>query len=238
MRSDPPADRADGDIAAAEASGEAELNAKPSFANRVVGAALAQPLLTGLVGAVVVGVGIWSFTRLPVDAYPDLSPPMVEMITQWPGHATEEVERQVTVPIENGMNGVPNLRVMRSISLYGLSDVIMTFDDGTDNYFAREQAFERIPDITLPSGVTPSMSPLSSPSGLVYRYVLQSPDRSAMELQEHQRLGARQGVPRGAWCRGHVSARRRDDAVPGAHRSDQARRRRPEHRAGSHVARR
>lgn len=129
-----------------------------------------------------IGVGWWSLTRLPVDAYPDISPPMVELVTQWPGHAAEEVERLITVPVENGMAGLPKLRVSRSVSLYGLSDVRLTFEDGTDSYFARQQAFERIADIAVPAGVTPGMTALTSPSGLVYRYVLESPDRSAMEL--------------------------------------------------------
>jgi cobalt-zinc-cadmium resistance protein CzcA len=154
-----------------------------SVINRIVRAALQEPLLVGLGVVALISVGIWSFTRLPVDAYPDLSPPMVEVITQWPGRASEEVERLITVPVEVAMNGIPNLRVTRSISLYGLSDVIMTFEDGTDPYFARAQAFERFADVTLPTGVTPSMAPLSSPSGLVYRYVLQSADRSPMDLK-------------------------------------------------------
>ena len=81
------------------------------------------------------------------------------------------------------MNGIPHTTSIRSISLYGLSDVILTFENGTDNYFARQQVFNRLGDLTLPSGVTPSVSPLSSPSGLIYRYVLQSPDRSPMELK-------------------------------------------------------
>ena len=110
-----------------------------------------------------------------MDAYPDLSPPNVEIITQWPGHAAEEVERLITVPVEIGMNGIPKTDNIRSISLYGLSDVIMTFNDGTDNYFARQQVFNNLSGITLPSGVTPSVSPMSAPSGLIYRYVLQSP---------------------------------------------------------------
>ena len=80
------------------------------------------------------------------------------------------------------MNGTPNLVVMRSISLYGLSDVILTFQDGTDPYFARNVVFQRLSDATLPTGVTPRMALLFSPSGLVYRYVLESPDRSAQEL--------------------------------------------------------
>ncbi|MGA9837223.1 MAG: CusA/CzcA family heavy metal efflux RND transporter [Gemmatimonadaceae bacterium] len=155
----------------------------PSRINRVVRAALGQPFLVVIFALTLISLGVWSFSRLPVDAYPDLSPPMVEIITQWPGHASEEVERLVTVPIETQMNGVENLTVLRSISLYGLSDVIMTFADKTDPYFARQRVFERIPDVTLPAGVTASVSPLFSPSGLVYRYVLDSPDRSTMELK-------------------------------------------------------
>src|SRR6266481_6141819 len=123
---------------------------------------------------------------MPVDAYPDLSPPMVELITQWPGHAAEEVERLTTLPLEWAMNGSPRLKVMRSISLYGLSDVRLTFDEGVDPYFARQIVFQRISDATLPQGVTPSMAPLFSPSGLVYRYVLESPDRSPMELHTYE----------------------------------------------------
>ena len=86
------------------------------------------------------------------------------------------VERLVTLPLELEMNGVPRLVVMRSISLYGLSDVILTFEDNTDDYFARQVVFRANRDATLPAGVTPSMAPLFSPSGLVYRYVLGSPD--------------------------------------------------------------
>ena len=157
-----------------------------SFVNRVVAASLAQPLLTGILAIALIGVGAWSFSRLPVDAYPDVSPPMVEIISQWPGHAAEEVERLITVPVEAGMNGTPNLKVMRSVSLYGLSDVTMTFEDQTDTYFARQQVFERIPDLSLPAGVSSSVAPMSSPSGLVYRYVIQSPDRTPMQLKNIQ----------------------------------------------------
>src|SRR5689334_10995176 len=151
--------------------------------HKIVQAALRQRFL---VLALVVAVTVWgsiSFKRMPVDAYPDLSPPMVEIITQWPGHAAEEMERLITLPLEVEMNGVPHLVVMRSITLYGLSDIRLTFEDDTDNYFARQVAFERLADATLPQGVTPSMAPLFSPSGLVYRYVLESPDRSPQELK-------------------------------------------------------
>ncbi|HEV2420393.1 MAG TPA: CusA/CzcA family heavy metal efflux RND transporter [Candidatus Acidoferrales bacterium] len=151
--------------------------------HRIVEFALRQRfLILLLVVALIIGGSI-SFQHMPVDAYPDLSPPMVELITQWPGHASEEVERLITIPLEVEMNGVPHMRVMRSISLYDLSDIIMTFDEGTDNYFARQVVFERLADVTLPQGVTPSMAPLSSPSDLVYRYVIDSPDRSPQELK-------------------------------------------------------
>ena len=132
---------------------------------------------------VIIVAGSRSLDRLPVDAYPDLSPPIVEIITQWPGHAAEEVERLITVPVEVGMNGVPQMTTDRSISLYGLSDVILTYRNGTDNNFARQEVFNRISSLSLPAGVAPSVSPLSSPSGLIYRYVLQSSDRSPMELK-------------------------------------------------------
>jgi heavy metal efflux system protein len=154
-----------------------------SIMNRIVASSLQQRFLVVLMTLVLIVAGSWSLNRLPVDAYPDLSPPMVEIVTQWPGHAAEEVERLITVPVELGMNGIPKLATTRSISLYGLSDVILTFQDRTDNYFARQQVFNQLPGLSLPSGVTPSVSPLFSPSGLIYRYVLQSPDRSPMELK-------------------------------------------------------
>jgi cobalt-zinc-cadmium resistance protein CzcA len=151
--------------------------------HRIVQFALRQKPIVLFFAAFIAIAGALAFHNMPVDAYPDLSPPMVEIITQWPGHAAEEVERLVTVPTEVEMNGVPNLKVMRSISLYGLSDVIMTFNEGTDDYFAREVVFQRLSEVTYPQGVTPTLAPLASPSGLVYRYVIESPDRSPQDLK-------------------------------------------------------
>jgi len=151
--------------------------------HRIVQFALNQRFMVLMLTAFIVVVGVVSFERMPVDAYPDLSPPMVEIITQWPGHAAEEIERLVTLPIEVEMNGVPKLVFMRSISLYGLSDVILTFEDDADNYFVRQVSFERLSNANLPSGVTPSLAPLFSPSGLVYRYVIESPDHTPQELK-------------------------------------------------------
>ncbi|MGB6192215.1 MAG: CusA/CzcA family heavy metal efflux RND transporter [Terracidiphilus sp.] len=151
--------------------------------HRIVQFALRQKPIVLFLAAFIAIAGAVAFHNMPVDAYPDLSPPMVEIITQWPGHASEEVERLVTVPTEVEMNGVPNLSVMRSISLYGLSDVIMTFKEGTDDYFARDVVFQRLSEVTYPQGVTPTLAPLASPSGLVYRYVIESPDRSPQDLK-------------------------------------------------------
>ncbi|MFP5227341.1 MAG: efflux RND transporter permease subunit, partial [Acidobacteriota bacterium] len=154
--------------------------------NRIVQFALRQRFLILMMVLFLTIGGAISFSHMPVDAYPDLSPPMVEIITQWPGHAAEEVERLVTVPTEVEMNGVPKMTVMRSISLYGLSDVILTFQDETDDYWAREVVFQRLSEVTYPTGVTPTLAPLASPSGLVYRYVIQSPDRTPQELKVYE----------------------------------------------------
>jgi cobalt-zinc-cadmium resistance protein CzcA len=151
--------------------------------HRFVQFALQQRFLVLMLVVFIAIGGAVSFQRMPVDAYPDLSPPMVEVITQWPGHAAEEVERLVTLPTEVEMNGVPKMAIQRSISLYGLSDVILTFDEDTDDYLARQIVFQRLSEVTYPAGVTPGLAPLSSPSGLVYRYVLQSPDRAPQELK-------------------------------------------------------
>jgi heavy metal efflux system protein len=151
--------------------------------DRIVSFALSQRLIVIVAMSCVAVWGVFSFRNLPIDAYPDLSPPIVQIVTQWPGHAAEEVERLITIPLEVEMNGIPRLDALRSISLYGLSSLTMNFQYDVDPYFARAQAFQRLGDAQMPSGVTPSMSPLFSPSGLIYRYVLQSPDRSAQDLK-------------------------------------------------------
>ncbi|HET9320794.1 MAG TPA: efflux RND transporter permease subunit, partial [Bryobacteraceae bacterium] len=150
---------------------------------RIVSFALSQRFLIIIASLMLMTWGVVSFQKLPIDAYPDLSPPHVEIISQWPGHAAEEVERLITIPIEIEMNGIPQLDSLRSISLYGLSSVQMNFQYNTDPYFVREQAFERLPNATVPTGVAPGLSPLFSPSGLIYRYVVQSSDRTPQELK-------------------------------------------------------
>ena len=151
--------------------------------NRIVALSLEQRMLVAFLTVLLIAAGIRAWERLPVDAYPDLSPPMVSINTQWPGHSAEEVERLITVPIEREMNGLPKENNLRSVSLYALSSVDITFDQDTDRNFARQQVFNRVADLDLPSGVTPDVEPLISPSGLIYRYTLQSPDRSPTELK-------------------------------------------------------
>ena len=133
--------------------------------HRIVQAALRQRFLVlMLTGFITVG-GILSFQRMPVDAYPDLSPPQVEIITQWPDHAAEEVERLVTLPLELRDERRPaHGRDALDLALRPLRSPILTFEDNTDDYFARQIVFERLAQATLPTGVTPSSRPSSAPA--------------------------------------------------------------------------
>jgi len=136
-----------------------------------------------------VAAGLWAFRELPVEAFPDVTDTQVQVITLFAGHAPEEVERQVTLPIEKELNGTPALSQLRSISIYGLSVVTLTFEDGTDNYFARSQVSERLRQVEVPDGVTPGLGPLYTPIGEIYRYVLESDSRAGatpMSLRELQ----------------------------------------------------
>ena len=132
--------------------------------------------------------GVIAFHNLPVEAYPDVANTWVQIITQWPGRAAEEVEQQVTVPIEIQMNGIPHLVHLRSVSLAGLSVVNLIFDDNSNNDWDRQKAFERLSQVTLPAGVTPQIGPDFSPVGQVYWYTLYSknPAYDVMELKTLQ----------------------------------------------------
>jgi heavy metal efflux system protein len=121
---------------------------------------------------ILVGVGINALFRVPIEAYPDVGETQVLVITQWPGHAAEEVERLLSMPIERAMNTAPKQSAIRSVSIAGLSVVTTTFADGTNDYFARQQVLERLGPIPLPDGVSPSLGPLASPIGEIMRYRL------------------------------------------------------------------
>ncbi|MGH8152332.1 MAG: efflux RND transporter permease subunit [Rhodanobacteraceae bacterium] len=159
---------------------------RTSIFNRIVEFSLEQKLLIVLFAIGLAGAGVWAYHVLPMDAYPNLSPPIVDVISQWPGQSAKDVESLITIPTERAMTAIPGLAEKRSISIFGLSDVTLTFEPGTNHYFARQRIYNRLSQITLPQGVQPSISPLSPPSGLVYRYALLSSDRSAMELKALQ----------------------------------------------------
>src|SRR4249919_2652905 len=160
-----------------------EPPAGSNLINRIVAISLEQRILVAFLTVLLIFAGVRSWERLPVDAYPDLSPPIVAINAQWPGHSAEEIERLITVPIEREMSGIPKENNLRSVSLYALSDVEITFDQDADRNFARQQVFNRLADLDLPDGVKPDVEALTSPSGLIYRYTLQSPDRSPTELK-------------------------------------------------------
>jgi cobalt-zinc-cadmium resistance protein CzcA len=149
---------------------------------------LRNRLLVLAVGILLLGWGILSFKNLPIEAYPDVANNYVQVISQWPGRASEEVEQQVTIPVEVAFNGIPHLTNIRSISEFGLSVVTMTFDDSSNNDWNRQKALERISMLNLPAGVQPTIGSDFSPVGQVYWYTLEStnPQYDSMELKSLQ----------------------------------------------------
>src|ERR1700720_3480810 len=139
-----------------------------------------------IVGAILLlGWGALSFHNLPVEAYPDVANNYVQIITQWPGRAAEEVEQQVTIPIEIQMNGIPHLQHLRSNSLFGLSSLMLIFDDQSDNDWNRQKVLERLSQVALPDNLQPQMGTDWSPVGQIYWYTLKStnPKYDLMELK-------------------------------------------------------
>lgn len=130
--------------------------------------------------------GWHAFGELPIEAFPDVTDTQVTVITLFDGHAAEEVEKQVTLPIEREMNGLPHLTRMRSVSMFGLSQVTLTFDEGVADYFARTQVKERLSTVDVPDGVKPDIGPMATPVGEIFRYTLESSDHSPMELRTLQ----------------------------------------------------
>src|SRR5271166_427536 len=152
---------------------------------RVVDFALGNRLLVVGIALLLFAWGIVSFERLPIEAYPDVADNYVEIITQWPGISAEQIEQQVTIPLETAMNGIPQIVHLRSFSLFGLSDIKLIFDDDSDNAWNRERALERLAQVTLPNGVVPQMGTDWSPVGQIYFFTLHSsnPAYDAMELK-------------------------------------------------------
>ena len=130
--------------------------------------------------------GYYSWTKLSVEAYPDIADVTSQVVTQVPGLAAEEVEQQITIPLERSLNGLPGMHVMRSKSTFGLSIITMVFEDGVDDYWARQRIQERLSEVNLPYGAQPGLDPLTSPIGEVYRYIIESDNHSLSELTDLQ----------------------------------------------------
>lgn len=129
-------------------------------------------------------IGYYCWTKLAIDAYPDIADVTVQVVTQVPGLAAEEIEQQISIPIERAMNGMPSLKVMRSKNTFGLSTVIMVFEDGVDDYWARQRVQERLIDVELPYGAAPGLNPLTSPTGEIFRYVVESNNHNLREITD------------------------------------------------------
>ena len=150
----------------------------------VVRTALRYRAAVLIVAAAIALVGLVAFTNLPIEADPDVADVSVQVITQWSGHAAEELERQVSLPVELEMNGVPRKVHLRSTSIFGLSVVTLVFEEGTDIYFARQQVNERLGQVVLPAGVQARVGPLASPIGEIFRYTVRGAGHSLAELKE------------------------------------------------------
>ena len=152
---------------------------------RLVGFGLNQPFFLILLIALFIAGGIAAFRSLPVEAFPDVTDTQVQVIALFPGRAAEEVEKQVTIPIEIGLSGIPHSVRLFSHTQFGLSFVAVTFDDAVDAYFSRQQVLERLRDVDLPPGVSPDLGPLATPIGEIYRYRIAG-DLSPTEMRTIQ----------------------------------------------------
>jgi len=154
---------------------------------KLLASALNQRLATLSLVVAIIAIGAWSWQTLKKEAYPDIGDTQVTVITLFPGRAAEEVEQQVTLPIERALNAVPNVISRRSKTIFGLSVIQLTFEDGTDDYFARQRVLEKLNDAVLPDGVSPSLGPLTGPVGEIFRYVIEADEsHTPMELRTLQ----------------------------------------------------
>src|SRR5262249_23931884 len=148
--------------------------APSTMLERLIDLAVHRRVATLVVSVVFALFAINTFTRLKIEAFPDVTNVQVMVITLFPGQASEEVEKRVHIPVERSLGGIPGEMVQRSLTPFGLSQVILTFEDGVDIYFARQQVAERLPSAQVPDGVTPSLGPNDTPVGQIYQYTLES----------------------------------------------------------------
>ena len=154
--------------------------------NRLVSFALNQPLFMILIAVLFIAAGVAAFKSLPVEAFPDVTDIQVNVITLFPGRAAEEVEKQITIPVEVSLGALPHSVRVFSHTQFGLSFIVVTFDDSVTDYFARQQVLERIQSVALPPGVQANLAPLATPVGELYRFRLKSNDVSPTELRSIQ----------------------------------------------------
>ncbi len=152
-----------------------------------VGYALRKRLVVAMICVFVAVYGYYSWTQLAIEAYPDIADTSSQVVTQAPGMAAEEVEQRITIPLERELNGTPGLLFMRSKSTFGLSLITIVFRDGIENYWSRQRINERIQNVTLPPGISAGLDPVTSPTGQIYYYTLESDTKGQRELSEIQR---------------------------------------------------
>src|SRR5262245_53376041 len=158
-----------------------------SVIDALVALALRKRLVVAMICVFAAIYGWYSWTQLAIEAYPDVADTASQVVTQAPGLAAEEVEQQVTIPLERELNGTPGLTLMRSRSTFGLSLISLVFRDGTEDYWSRQRIMERIQNVTLPPNLTPGLDPLTSPTGQILYYTLESASKNLRELSEIQR---------------------------------------------------
>jgi heavy metal efflux system protein len=155
--------------------------------NNIIGFSLKRPWIVIFIALGVSIIGLYTWSVLKIEAYPDIADTNVIVIAEYKGRAAEEVEQQVTIPIERALNGVPKVLARRSRTIFGLSVVQLNFEDGVNDYFARQQVLERLQSAELPDGVSPELAPLTSAVGEIFRYVVEAPAQfSPMEVRDMQ----------------------------------------------------
>jgi cobalt-zinc-cadmium resistance protein CzcA len=154
--------------------------------HKIIAFCLQQRLLIISTSVLLAAFGIVSFERLPVQAFPDVQNVFVQVVTQYPGQAPEEVEKLISLPIEKEMNGLPHMITMRSVSIFGLSVVTLIFDDDAEDYFSRQQVLERLKTVSLPAEVKPILGPLTTGIGEIFRYRIEAPDVPLVEQRALQ----------------------------------------------------
>ena len=155
--------------------------------NRIIGICLRKRLVAIVVAILLAVFGYYSWTQMAVEAYPEIGDVTAQVTTQAPGLASEEVEQQITTPLERALAGTPGLSTIRSSSTFGLSLITIVFKDGAEDYWSRQRITERINQVTLPAGIQPGLDPVSGAVGEIYRYTLESDSKNLMEISEIQR---------------------------------------------------